>query len=174
MTFVMIDPKEHSEHRGIIESILRFIPGFRGYLLKDYRQESDYLARKWMADRLDQSKRALDDYMISLVNAGQLDPLSTCERVKTRLDGLVLKMRGSVRGYSGFFDFVQVNVDLLDQVYEHDMSLIRDVTAAAEAIEQLSSKPEVPPTTLNDLLRQLDEVDRKFAKRGDLLNGVGE
>jgi hypothetical protein len=170
----MIDPKEHSEGRGIIESILRFIPGFRGYLQKDYRQESDYLARKWMADRLQQSKRSLDDYMIGLVNAGQMDPLSTCERVKTRLDGLILKMRGSVRGYSGFFDFVRVNADLLDQVYEHDMALIRDIEALAASIEQLAGKSEAPPTILNDLLQRIDEAERKFDKRGDLLNGLGE
>jgi len=170
----MIDPQKHSEHRGIIEGILRFIPGFRGYLEKDYRQESDYLTRKWMADRLDQSKRSLDDYIIALVDAGQLDRLSTCERVKTRLDGVILKMRAAVRGYSGFFDYVKVKTDLLDQVYEHDMSMISDVNALAETIEQLAVKPDPSGATPTDLLRQIDEVDRKFAKRGDLLNGLGE
>ncbi len=170
----MIDPQKHSEGRGIIESILRYIPGFRGYLEKGYRQESDYLARKWMADRLQQSKRSLDDYIIGLVDAGLVDRLSSCERVKTRLDGLILKMRGSVRGYSGFFDFVQVKTDLLDQVYEHDMSLIRDVEALAHTIEQLATKPDASEATPAGLLHQVDEVDRKFAKRGDLLNGLGD
>lgn len=170
----MIDPQKHSEHRGIIEGILRFIPGFRGYLEKDYRQESDFLARKWMADRLQQSKRSLDDYIIGLVDAGQVDRLSACERVKTRLDGVILKMRGSVRGYSGFFDYVKVKTDLLDQVYAHDMSLLSDVEALAGSIEQLAAKPDVSESTPADLLRQIDEVDRKFAKRGELLNGLGE
>ncbi len=169
----MIDPKKHSEGRGIIESILRFIPGFRGYLEKDYRQESDYLTRKWMADRLQQSKRSLDDYMLGLVNAGLIDHLPTCERVKTRLDGLILKMRGAVRGYSGFFDYVQVKVDLLDQVYEHDMSLIQDVEALAGSIDQLARKPDTTEAAPSDLLHRIDDVDRKFTQRGDLLNGLG-
>ena len=169
----MIDPKKHSEGRGIIESILRFIPGFKGYLEKGYRQESDYLVRKWMADRLQQSKRPLDDYMISLVNAGQLDQLSALERVKTRLDALMLKMRGAVRGYSGFFDYVQVDVDLLDKVYEHDMSLVSAVDAVAGSIEQLAAKPDMADTVANELLRHIDDVDQSFGKRGEMLNGLG-
>ncbi len=169
----MIDPKKHSEHRGIIESILRFIPGFRGYLERDYRQESDYLARKAMADRLQGSKQALDDFMLQLVNAGQLDRLTDCERAKTRLDGLILKMRSAVRGYSGFFDYVRIDTDMLDQVYEHDMALIQDVEALARGIEQLSAKPDPAETSIADILQRIDAVDRKFERRGELLNGLG-
>ena len=168
----MIDPKKHSEDRGIIESILRYIPGFSGYLEKDYRQESDHLVRKWMADRLQTSKRSLDEYMLGLVNAGRLDQLTDWERVKTRMDGLMLRMRGAVRGYSGFFDFVQVNTDLLDKVYEHDMSLVRQVDALAGELEQLAAKPDVADATANQFLRQVDEIDRKFAERAEMLNGL--
>jgi hypothetical protein len=169
----MVDPRKHAEDRGIIESILRFIPGFRGYLEKGYRQESDHLLRKWMADRLQQSKRPLDDYMMSLVSAGRLDQLDTLERVKNRLDALMLKLRGAVRGYSGFFDYVQVDVDLLDKVYEHDQSLVAAVDGVAGSIEQLAAKPDMSDAVAGDLLRQIDEIDRSFAERGEMLSGLG-
>ena len=42
-----------------MESILRKIPGFRGYLEKEYRRESDHLARTWLADRVGQCKTGL-------------------------------------------------------------------------------------------------------------------
>jgi hypothetical protein len=170
----MIDPKGHSENRGVIESILRFVPGFRGYLEKDYRQESDHLVRKWMADRLQQSKRGLDDYMVSLVNAGRVDQLTGCERLKNRLDGLILKMRGAVRGYGGFFDYVQVDQQLLERVYEHDMSLVQDVDALAAAIEQLASKPDPTDASANELVRRLDAIDRTFAERDRMLTGLAD
>ena len=168
----MIDPKQHSENRGIIESVLRYIPGFRGYLEKDYRQESDYLLRKSMADRLQRSKQALDEFMLQLINAGRLDRLTDCERAKTRLDGLILKMRAAVRGYSGFFDYVRVDLGLLDRVYEHDLALVQDVEALAQAIEQLSAKPDPAESSIADILRRIDEVVRKFDSRGELLSGV--
>ena len=168
----MIDPKSHSENRGWIESILRFIPGFRGYLEREYRRESDYLARKWMADRLQQSKRGLDDYMLGLVNAGQLDPLTSCERLKTRLDGLINNLRGAVRGYSGFFDFVQVDTDVLDGVYELDMALCQGVEALADGLEKLPQKPDPTGQAALEFLRQVDEVSSQFQERADMLAGM--
>jgi hypothetical protein len=169
----MIDPNQHSENRGIIESVLRYIPGFRGYLEKDYRQESDYLLRKSMADRLQRSKQALDEFMLQLINAGRLDRLTDSERAKTRLDGLILKMRAAMRGYSGFFDYVRVDLGLLDRVYEHDLALVQDVEALAQAIEQLSAKLDPAESSIADVLRRIDEVGRKFDSRGELLSGVG-
>ncbi len=41
----MFEPERHAEKRNFVESILRHIPGFRGYLEKEYRRDSDYLAR---------------------------------------------------------------------------------------------------------------------------------
>ena len=56
----MIDPERHAENRGWIESKLRKIPGFRGYLEKEYRRESDYVVRAWMAELLQKSKVTLE------------------------------------------------------------------------------------------------------------------
>jgi hypothetical protein len=53
------------------------------------------------------------------------------------------------------------------------MALVQEVEALAASIEQLPSKPDTAASTPADLLRQLDELDRKFAKRGELLKGLG-
>ncbi len=168
----MIDPRRHADNRGAIESFLRSIPGFRGYLEKDYRQESDHLIRRWMADRLQLSKRALDASMTALIEAGRIDQLTAWERVKSRLDALIHRLRAAVRGYSGFFDFVQVNVDLLERVYEHDMGLVQSVEKLAAAIEQTSGSADVSDTVTADWLRQIDDIDRRFSQRGEMLNGL--
>lgn len=168
----MIDPKRHADNRGMIESVLRYIPGFRGYLEKDYRQESDHLVRRWMADRLQRSKRSLDAGMTALIDAGRLDQLTAWERVKNRLDAVILRFRSAVRGYSGFFDFVQVNVDLLDQVYEHDLLLAQSVEKLAAAIEQTAGGGDVPDSATGEWLRQIDDIDRCFSQRGEMLNGL--
>ena len=108
----MIDPSRHAQNKGWLESMVQKIPGFSGYLAKEDRRESDYLARKWMADRLQQAKRGLDDTLRKLVDDSQLDALPAWERIRTRLDGLISKIRSAERGYSGFFDFVKVNEDM--------------------------------------------------------------
>ena len=169
----MPSPDRHAQKRNWFESILRWIPGFKGYLEKGYRRESDFLARKWMADRLHQAKTGLDDFLNSLLAAGNLDALPQMERVRSRLDGVINSMRGAVRGYSGIFDYVRVREELLDQVYFHDMSLMEDVESLANSMEQLTAKPEEPAAVASALLRHIDEVDRKFAQRGQLLEGLG-
>ena len=167
------DPSRHAEDRGLIENVLRKIPGFRGYLEKEYRRESDYLARKWIADRLQTSKQGLDDSMNQLVSAGKIDILPECERLRSRLDRVVSRIRGEVRGYSAFFEFAKVDEDLLADVYDHDVSLMADADKLAQSIEGLADRAELSNKDVRDMLGAVDTLERKFDKRGEMLNGLG-
>ncbi|HUT13957.1 MAG TPA: hypothetical protein VMY42_25940 [Thermoguttaceae bacterium] len=168
----MPEPRDHAENRGWIETILRFIPGFRGYLEKEYRRQSDDLQREWLADRLGRSKRAIDNVSRPLAEAGQIDLLPQVDRLRGRLDKLIGRIRGAVQGYSGFFDLVQVDENLLDRVYEHDAAIIKQVDALAEAIQELPARQDEIATLLGNLLRRTDELDDQWDVREDMLKGV--
>lgn len=170
----MPEPHKHAEKRNWVESILRKIPGFRGYLEKEYRRESDHLTRTWIADRLQGSKQSLDNYLRGLLDAGQIDALPQLERVRSRLDATTTKVRGQVRGYSGFFDFVKVDERLLDEVYLHDLELVEDADHLAQSIEQLSVKGDTPQAVVTDLIARLDAFDAKVVQRGQILQGVSD
>lgn len=168
----MPEPKEHTEDRNWIETILRYIPGFRGYLEKEYRRESDDLQRDWLADRLRRSKRAIDDLGRSLADAAQIDLLPQVDRLRGRLDKLIGRTGGAMQGYSGFFDLVRVDEGLLDRVYEHDVGLMEEVEALAKAIEQLPEKQDELASRLGDLLRRAGDLDGKWDVREDMLKGL--
>lgn len=168
----MVNPARHALDRGTLENLLKKIPGFHGYLEKEHRRESDFLARKHMADQLQQAKQGLDNYLRGLVDAAQLDALPPLERVRSRLDGLVSKIRSAERGYSGMFDFVKVNEGVLDQVYALDMTVLNDVTSLCELFNQLTTRADTPSAVANDLLKRVDAVEQAFAKRGELLKGL--
>ena len=85
----MPDAQRHMQNRNWFETILHYIPGFRGYLQKENRRESDELQRNWLAARLQSSKRGLNDYARDLTESGNLDALSHVERVRQRLDKLI-------------------------------------------------------------------------------------
>lgn len=165
----MIDPSRHAQNKGWLESMAQKIPGFGGYLEMEDRRESDHLVRKWMADRLQQSKRGLDETIRQLVDTGNLDALSSWERVRTRLDGFINKIRGAERGYSGFFGFVKVNEDVLAQVYNSDLVLVEDIRALAE---QLEKPGDGMPQAAAELTKRIDAVESLFAKRGEILKGM--
>lgn len=168
----MRPPKEHADRRNWMETIVRHIPGFRGYLEKEYRRESDELQRNWLAARLQQSKKGLDEYMQNLTAAGNLDALPTIERVRLRLDKLQNRITSAMQGYSGVFDLVRIDEGLLDRVYEHDANLVDEVEALADTIEALPGKTEPPATLSADALRLIDALEEAWDQREDILKGL--
>jgi hypothetical protein len=74
-----------------------------------------------MADRLQQGKGGLDQYGRGLADAARIDQLPQLDSLRGRIDTLIARLRGAPAGYSGFFDLVQVDEELLDNVYEHDL-----------------------------------------------------
>ncbi|MCA9174048.1 MAG: hypothetical protein KDB14_06125 [Planctomycetales bacterium] len=155
-----------------MESILRWIPGFRGYLEKEYRREADYLLRTTMADQLQAAKPSLDEYARGLLNSGHLDALPEIDRIRVNLDKLIGLIRAQVRGYSGFFDYVRVDAGLLDRVYEHDLRMVEQCEALASSIRQLEVKGDTPASVVSDLLRRISEFEQAFKVRGEMLQGV--
>jgi hypothetical protein len=168
----MLDPSEHQEKRTAIENVLRKIPGFKGYLEKEYRRKSDDLQRDWLADRLERSKRAIDAATRPLADAGLIDVLPRVDLLRGRLDKLIARIRGAMQGYSGFFDLVQVNEDLLDAVYDHDVALMDQVDVLAQTVEKLPTSPDEIAAALPDLGGQIDALEREWDHRTDMLKGL--
>ncbi|MCS7239383.1 MAG: hypothetical protein NZ899_14120 [Thermoguttaceae bacterium] len=167
----MPDPREHARQRNWLETILRYIPGFRGYLEKEYRRESDRLVRLWLVDRLRQCRRVVDRLARELFDARSLLVLPQLDRIRNRLDTLMGRIEGAVAGYSGFFDYVRVSQELLDRVYEHDFSLMEEVENFAQKVE--SWQPDtLGPEQISEALDQLEILDRRWEKRTHILEGI--
>jgi hypothetical protein len=167
----VVDPSRHADTRNSLESLLRKIPGFKGYLEKEYRRESDELARSLVVAELQKCKTGIDNFQRGQVDAGRLEILPQCERVRSRIDLLQSRLKGAMRGYSGFFDFVQVDEALLDQVYQHDLSLLDDVQGLVSLIEQLATVPDSSATALPKILQQTEQLGRQIDERTKLLEG---
>ncbi len=168
----MRDPKDHAENRNWMETVLRYIPGFRGYLEKEYRRESDELQREWLSRRLQQAKAGLDDYGRALLDAGNLDALPQCERVRTRLDKIIWRIASAMQGYSGVFDLVRIDEAVLDRVYEHDAGLVQEVDSLADTIEKLKDQGEEPAAVVPGLLASIDQLEDAWDQREDILKGL--
>ena len=168
----MPEPKDHIKGRGWIETIMRHVPGFRGYFERGYRREADQLQRQWLADRLQNCKRELDDLARDLAEKAQVDELPLCDRLRGRLDKLIHKIRGAMHGYSGFFDLVQVDVKMLDRVYEQDVKIMDEVEALAETVEKLSGRGQELEVALKGAMKQADELEDAWGKRSEILEGL--
>jgi hypothetical protein len=167
----MTEPRDHAARRNWLEAVLRYVPGFHGYLEKEYRRESDALTRQHLADRLQRSKRGLDDAARRSTDAGRLDLLPQIERFRVRLDTLVGRVRGAMPGYSGFFDLVRIDEARLEQVYEHDYGLFGLSDQLDQAIQRLAAAGDALPTELAACQAKLDALQRAWDVRNDMLRG---
>ena len=170
----MPDPHQHADSRGWIESILRYIPGFSGYLEKGYRRESDELARKWLADQLDEGKRGVDELVNVLTSQGRLADLNPCQSLHTQIDLIVGKLRSAPAGYSGFFDFVQVDETQLEKVYSIDMGLVEKVQQARLKLASLADRSDEVNLAVREVTGMLELIRSSFAQRGEILSGLAQ
>jgi len=169
-----VEPREHAEQRGAIGSFLRRIPGFGGYLEKEYRRESDAMTRRWLADRLQRSKRGIDELARPLADAGRIELLPQLDRFRGRLDKLIGRIRGAMHGYSGFFDLVQIDEARLEAVYEHDLRLMDNAEALGQAVEGLPARRDQLDAALPELTSQIDALERQWDLRDSILKGWEE
>ncbi|MEX2142684.1 MAG: hypothetical protein WD894_25745 [Pirellulales bacterium] len=170
----MPEPRDHLRERNWLETLVHKLPGFRGYLDKENRRASDALAREWLADRLQRSKRALDEHTRALADRGQIAQLPQYDRLRGRIDMLIGRIRGAMHGYSAVFDLVRVDEAQLDRVYEYDVILMERIENIASSVEKLKSLPAESDaaTLLDSVSNELDEAERAWDRREDLLKGL--
>jgi hypothetical protein len=153
--------------QNFLEKIANAIPGFKGYREKELRRDADRLQREHLAARLDQNKRALDEIANAATRSGSLDVINDIETARKRLDKVANRVRYADRGYGGFFDTVKVDEEMLDRVYQFDLSLLDGVDAIAAAAAGASDADSV-----RALVAQIDALDARLADREAILAGM--
>jgi hypothetical protein len=120
---------------------------------------------------LDRAKKAVDAFSRAQVDAGQIDLAPQCDRVRSRLDALSGRIGGAMQGYSGMFDLVQIDEEVLDRVYQCAADLTDRVERLADAAAQLPSAAK-PADALADLLTRAGEIDQSWNERNNILKGL--
>jgi len=165
------------EERGLLERIMGYIPGYRGYKEKELRRESDRLVRMEAVNRL---KAAKNTIRRNFANPQIVQKLSNedsfmYETLLARLDRVTQRIDRAVAGYAGMFDAVKVKEDKLDTVIEHDMTLIEkaDVLKGdTERVVKIEPGKEEWRTAMDELTTKVEELDGLVDKRSEILRGL--
>jgi len=153
----------------LLDALVRWMPGFGGYARQEQRRRADTLQREWLADRLQRGKRGLERYARVLVDAGQLDALPQVDRLRLLTDQLCGRMRGAMRGGGSFFSEASIDAVLLEQIYQHDLSLTQQAAATADIMESLGEKPTAASDTLAQIATDLVHLGDAWDAREELL-----
>jgi hypothetical protein len=166
------------KERSLLEKIMGYIPGYRGYKEKELRRESDRLVRMEVVNRLKAAKTAFRRKFANPLLIQKLSSEDTFrfETLTARIDRVTQRIDRAVAGYAGMFDAVKVKEDKLDTVIEHDLSLIEKaeaIKADVEKVNELEPGKDDWRTAMDELISKVEELDSLVDKRSELLRGLG-
>jgi hypothetical protein len=163
--------------RSLLEKIMSYIPGYRGYKEKELRRESDRLVRTEVVNRL---KTAKTTFRRTFANPSLVQKLSgedsyRFDALNSRLDRVTQRIDRAVAGYAGMFDAIKVKEDKLDSVIQHDLSLIEraeSVKADVEKTVGIDPGTDEWRTAMDALISKIEELDRLVDERSTILRGL--
>jgi hypothetical protein len=163
--------------RGLLEKIMGYIPGYRGYKEKELRRESDRLVRMEVVNRLKTAKTA---FRRTFANPSMVQKLSgddtyRFDALNSRLDRVTQRIDRAVAGYAGMFDAIKVKEDKLDSVIQHDLSLIEKAESIKADVEKtvgIDPGTDEWRTAMDALISKVEELDRLVDERSTILRGL--
>ncbi|RMG13882.1 MAG: hypothetical protein D6731_11260 [Planctomycetota bacterium] len=156
--------------RNLFERLVAKIPGFKGYMERELRRDTDKLQRDFCADKLFAQKGKVKEALEELVAGGDIDGITPFEKLLNRLDGVAQKIRSADRGWAGLFDAVKVTEETLERVYKFDLSLADGVSEVEKKISQLGSVDKATALQIvKEATKLVNEIDDYFAKREEIL-----
>lgn len=165
------------EEMGLLEKIMSYIPGYRGYKERELRRESDRLVRMEAVNKLKFAKRIFRKKFANplIVQMLSEDDAYRFEAFLARLDRVTQRVDRAVAGYAGMFDAVKVREDKLDLVIQHDLGLlerVESIKADVEKVALMEVGKEEWKNAMDELILKVEELDEFIDRRSEVIRGL--
>ncbi len=128
-----------SSEMDFFKKIASKIPGFKGYIERQNRRDSDKLLRDAIADRFEQQVQRITTLQRDLIAEGDILYVDDLESASIKLRTFVDRIRRAPRGYAGLFDAVKINTEELDKLYEYDAAMLDQVDEVSRAVDNVEA-----------------------------------
>jgi hypothetical protein len=125
------------EDRGIISRIQTFVPGFRGYRIKEDLRAADNMLRMQIAEKLASIRRDAEGCRSVMAANGSLDHLEKLGVLINRFKTVEQEVGHAAQGYSGISAKSKIGDVELNKLYEYDYSLISSLADMAAEAQKL-------------------------------------
>jgi hypothetical protein len=160
--------------RNALDELVAKIPGFRGYKEREVRRDADRVLRQHVSGLLEEQRKRLNELQLQLLEGGRVDLLDDLERVGTKVQGVINRLRTAAYGYAGLFDAVKVNEEQLDALYRFDEKLLSLVGDLRDALDRLGEALDVGEDlggALKHLKKAADGLASTVRKREEVVVG---
>ncbi len=141
------------------KKILSYIPGFKGYMERQARRDSDKLLRETVAERFEQQWGRISALQREFIGSGDLQYVDDLEAAAIKLRTFADRVRRATRGYSGLFDAVKINEEELNRLYRYDSQMLVLAEEVGRAVDNVEAS--VGTEGLPAALRNLTSVSQQ-------------
>lgn len=151
---------------NLFDKIGNLIPGYKGYVIRDEKRNTDKKFRDELVSRLNQSEEFIIRYQKDLIKSDDVTNLTLWEQSRKALNTINTKIKHSSYGESSFFSEKQLKEDELDTIYNIDLELAEKVSLILKTI--LSDITE--PLSAGLVLNQIFDIEQILLKRTNFIN----
>ena len=158
------------------KKILAAIPGFKGYMERQARRDSDKLLRNTIADRFEAQWRRVSGLQRDLINQGEIALIDDLESAAIKLRTFADRVRRATRGYSGLFDAVKINEEELARLYQYDAGMLALSDEVAKAVDNVEASigGDGLPAAIRNLTTVAQQAVTVFDQRQDAILGTSQ
>lgn len=134
------------------KKILAKIPGFKGYIERQARRDSDKLLRDTIAERFEKEWQRISALQVEFIVQGEITYVDDLERAAIKLRTFADRIRRATRGHSSLFEAVKINEAELEKLYQYDVTLLAladDVGRAIDNVEASVGSDGLPAALRN-------------------------
>lgn len=128
-----------TEDMDLFTKIANKIPGFKGYLERQKRRDSDKLIRDTIFDRFRELEGRVSRLQRDLINQGEIAYVDDLEATAIKLRTFADRIHTAPRGYAGLFDAVKINEEELNQLYAYDAAMLDLTDEVGQAIDNVEA-----------------------------------
>ncbi len=151
----------------IFKKLLGKIPGFKGYMERQARRDSDKLLRDTIFQRFRELEGRVSALQMEFIDNGDIAYVDDLEGAAIKLRTFADRIRMAPRGYSSLFEAVKINEAELAKLYEYDAALFDMGDKVSAAIDNVQSSvgTEGLPAALRNLTQTARECDEAYDRR---------
>ncbi len=155
----------------IFKKIASKIPGFKGYVERQNRRDSDKLIRDTIYRRFRELEKRVSDIQVEFINQGQIQYTDDLEKAALRLRTFADRVHTAPRGYSSLFEAVKINEPELAKLYEYDATLLDKTDDVSRAIDnvQASVGTDGLPAAIRNLQTVASDCIKAYDRRQEVL-----
>jgi hypothetical protein len=159
------------------KKLASYIPGFKGYVERQNRRDSDKILRETVARRFEEHWSRASNLQVELVNKGMLKYVNDIESASLALRTFIDKISRASRGYSGAFDAIKINERELEAIYQFDAAFFELSAQAVSALDNLEASlndEAALPAAIRNLTSLARLAVETFDRRAEVVTGSGQ